>query len=120
MFTEKQKSMDELEPVTQEMLRDAYERVSFYTECAFKAGIALKRAKGGLETKVLVATFEGKIQGKNEGERKAVAMQFFQQDYADIDAKEYEYETAAHALAIARIRLDYVRDCIRIEELAKK
>jgi len=107
-------------PVTQGDLLDAYERVSYFIGQAFKTGVASRRAKSQLETKVLVATFEGKIQGKNEGERKAVAMQLFQQDFADVDAKEYEYEVAANELSIARLKLDYVRDCIRIEELAKK
>lgn len=68
MFTEKQGPLDELKPVTQEMLRDAYERASLYTEYTFSAGIAIKRAKAELETKVLVATFEGKIQGKNDAD----------------------------------------------------
>jgi hypothetical protein len=106
--------------VNEQELKQAYDAVSLNTEKVVDSGFAHEMAKAKLDVKVLEATFDGRIQGKNEGERKAVAMQLFQQDFADVDAKEYEYKVDTKALSLARIHLDMLRDFIRIEELAKK
>ena len=106
--------------VNEPQLEAAYQDVIRNTEKAIDSGIALETEKEKLDEKVLKATFEGQIQGKNEGERKAVALQLFQPDYANVDAKEYEYKVNSKELTLSRLRLDMLRDCIRIEELAKK
>jgi hypothetical protein len=106
--------------VTELALQKAYEDVSKATQDTYSAGETYELAKEGLEKDILMATFEGRIQGKNEGERKAVALQMFPDKHEDMDCKENLYKVAGHMLSLARIRLDFIRDCIRIEELAKK
>jgi len=106
--------------VNEQEIINAYNNVIKATEKAIDSGIALETEKEKLEEKVLKATFEGQIQGKNEGERKAVALQLFQQDYANVDAKDYGYKVDQKDLTLARLRLDMLRDIVRIEELAKK
>lgn len=106
--------------VSEDQLKQAYDEVLTFTEKTQDSGFSLELAKSKLDAKILEGTFEGKIQGKNEGERKAIAMHLFQQDFADIDAKEYEYRMESKLLSLSRIHLDFLRDCIRIEELAKK
>ncbi len=106
--------------ITEGDLKLAYDAVKLNTEKVVDSGFSFEMAKAKLDVAVLEATFDGRIQGKNEGERKAVAMQLFQQDFATVDAKEYEYKVDTKALSLARIHLDFIRDCIRIEELAKK
>lgn len=106
--------------VNEQEITNAYNNVIRATEKAIDSGIDLETEKEKLEEKVLKATFEGQIQGKNEGERKAVALQLFQQDYSNVDAKEHGYKVDQKELTLARLRLDLLRDCIRIEELAKK
>ena len=106
--------------VNEQQIETAYQDVIRNTERVLDSGLALEIDKENLERKVLDATFEGQIQGKNEGERKSVAMRLFQQDYAGVDAKELDYKLNSKYLSLARLRLDMLRDIIRIEELAKK
>ena len=106
--------------VTEQDLKQVYEAVIASTEKVQDSGFAYELEKAKLDVKVLEATFDGRIQGKNEGERKAVAMQMFSQDFANVDAKEYEYRIDQKALSLARLQLELQRDLIRVEELAKK
>jgi hypothetical protein len=106
--------------VTTEELKEAYDSVELAVDETFSAGRAYEYTKESLERLVIQATFDGKIQGKNEGERKAAAMQMFEQGYENLASQESAYRSASNTLAIARLHLDFVRDCIRIEELAKR
>jgi hypothetical protein len=106
--------------VTTEELKEAYDGVELAVDETYSTGRSYESTKESLERLVLQATFEGKIQGKNEGERKAAAMKMFEQGYENLASQENSYKSSSNALAIARLHLDFVRDCIRIEELAKR
>lgn len=106
--------------VTVEELKQAYDAVSATTENAMKAGVAFELQKEAVETTTLQAIASGEIQGKNEGERKAAALSMFANGYSKLAELEHEYRINSNALALAKIHLDFVRDCIRVEELAKK
>jgi len=106
--------------VTTDELREVYSEVAEAIEMAYSTGRSYEATKESLERLILQATFDGKIQGKNEGERKAAAAQIFKQSYENIEVKENAYKSASNDLALARLHLDFVRDCIRIEELTKR
>ena len=106
--------------VTTDELKLAYEMVGTAIEEVYSTGRSYESTKESLERLVLQATFDGKIQGKNEGERKAAAMQMFEQGYENLTHQENAYKSASNSLALSRLHLDFVRDCIRIEELAKR
>lgn len=107
-------------PVTVNELTEAYDAVMKATEKALNSGFAFEQQKEAVETTTLQAIATGEIQGKNEGERKAAALAMFSNSYAILAEKETQYRLDSNALALAKIHLDCVRDCIRIEELAKK
>jgi hypothetical protein len=106
--------------ITEQDLKAAYSNVENCTMAVFDAGLKFELSKEDVEKEVLNATFKGEIQGKNEGERKAVAMQMFAKEYELMATNELVYRNLANDLSLARIHLDFVRDCIRIEELAKR
>ncbi|MFA7254046.1 MAG: hypothetical protein WC107_05845 [Patescibacteria group bacterium] len=106
--------------VTVNELTIAYDLVSANTDKALTSGLAFELQKEAVETTTLQAIASGEIQGNNEGERKAAALAMFSSSYAILAEKELEYRQNSNALALAKIHLDFVRDCIRIEELAKK
>ncbi len=106
--------------VTVEELKQAYDAVSATTENAMKAGVAFELQKEAVETTTLQAIASGEIQGKNEGERKAAALAMFSNGYATLAELEAKYRAENIFLTLAKIHLDFLRDCIRIEELAKK
>jgi len=106
--------------VTVNELTRAYDDVASTTENAMKAGVAFELQKEAVETTTLQAIASGEIQGKNEGERKAAALAMFSNGYARLAELEVKYRAESIFLSLAKIHLDFVRDCIRIEELAKK
>jgi len=106
--------------VTVNELTQAYDAVSKATEKALASGLAFEQQKEAVETTTLQAIATGEIQGKNEGERKAAALDMFSNSYSILAEKELAYRQDSNALTLAKIHLDFVRDCIRIEELAKK
>lgn len=106
--------------VTVEELKFAYDMVSANTDKALTSGLAFEQQKEAVEKTTLQAIAIGEIQGKNEGERKAAALAMFSSSYAILAEKELKYRQDSNALTLAKIHLDFVRDCIRIEELAKK
>lgn len=106
--------------ITESEIKEAYEKVSTETEAMQATGFAFELAKEKLETEVLKATSDGLVVGSNDGARKAAALVLFEKQYAAKDDLETSYKIKANELALARIHLDCLRDCIRIEELAKK
>lgn len=106
--------------VTVNELTQAYDAVSKATENALTSGLLYEQQKEAVETTTLQAIATGEIQGKNEGERKAAALAMFSNGYAELAKREQGYRIDSNILALAKIHLDFVRDCIRIEELAKK
>jgi hypothetical protein len=106
--------------VTVDELKFAYDMVSANTDKALASGLAFEVQKEAVETTTLQAIATGEIQGKNEGERKAAALSMFANGYSKLAELEHEYRINSNALALAKIHLDFVRDCIRVEELAKK
>lgn len=105
--------------VTQNELKQAYDEVSVCTMAVYNAGVKFELIKEKVEKEVLNATFKGEIQGKNEGERKAIAAQMFEEDYETLATSELTYKNLSNELSLAQIHLNFVRDCIRVEELAK-
>jgi hypothetical protein len=101
-----------------EQFKKAYEAVKHATDDVFTTGLKFADAKDQLEQSVLMATFEGKIEGKNEAERKAAALNMFKTDYRVLDSLEKAYKHEVNNLALARIDLDCLRDILRIDELA--
>jgi hypothetical protein len=63
--------------VTVEDLKQAYDAVFTATEKALNSGLEFEKQKEKVETKILMALASGEIQGKNEGERKAVRERLF-------------------------------------------
>jgi hypothetical protein len=106
--------------VTVNELTVAYDLVSANTDKTLSSGFLFEQQKEVVETMTLKAIASGEIQGKNEGERKATALSLFATKYSALAKLEQEYRLNSNALALAKIHLDFVRDCIRIEELAKK
>jgi hypothetical protein len=106
--------------VTVNELTIAYDLVSANTDKALTSGLAFELQKEAVETTTLQAIATGEIQGKNEDERKAAALAMFSNSYQILGKFEVQYRQDSNALALAKIHLDFVRDCIRIEELAKK
>ena len=106
--------------VTVEDLQLAYSDVELLTDEVCKYGMNYEKAKADLKKLVLIATFEGRIQGKNEEERKAVAANMFKDEQSNVELLEVDCLVRSNYLALARIHLDFIRDCIRLEELAKK
>jgi hypothetical protein len=106
--------------VTVNELTQAYDAVSKATEKALASGFDYELQKEAVETTTLQAIATGAIQGKNEGERKAAALSMFANGYSKLAELEEKYRLDSNSLTLAKIHLDFVRDCIRIEELAKK
>ncbi len=106
--------------VTVDELKQAYDAVESATEKAQFSGIEFELNKETLEMVIAKATAAGEIQGSNEDKRKAAARDMFQNDYAELGKLELAYKRDSNTLTLAKIHLDFVRDCIRIEELAKK
>lgn len=100
-------------------LQEAYDNVYFATGETLKAAEKYEEAKEILETDILLATASGEIQGKNEGERKAAAIQKFADKHAETEALRMLYKMSADKLDLHKIRLACLRDLLRIEELAK-
>lgn len=106
--------------VSEQEIKEAYEKVFAATLETQSAGLEYELAKEKLEVDVLKATASGEVVGSNDGARKASALVLFEKQYAKKDRLEVIYKVKASELALARIHLDMLRDCIRIEELAKK
>ncbi len=106
--------------ITEGDLKLAYDAVKLNTEKVVDSGFSFEMAKAKLDVAVLEATFDGRIQGKNEGERKAVAMQLFQQDFATVDAKEYEYKVDTKRCLLPVFTSTSSAIASALEELAKK
>lgn len=106
--------------ITETMIKQAYDEVSNLTMIVFDAGLSFEEVKEEVEKEVLGAIFKGEIQGKNEGERKAVSMQMFAGDYETLALRELTYKKRVNDLSLARIHLDFVRDCLRLEELMER
>ena len=106
--------------ITIDELKQAYDSVLISTEKMQASGLEYETKKEDIEIAVLKDTASGKIQGKNEGERKAMAMTLFETGYLILGQLESRYKLDSNALALSKIHLDFIRDCIRIEELSKK
>ena len=100
-------------------LEQAYDQVYIWTEETLKYAEKYEQEKEELETNILLATASGKIQGKNEGERKAAAIAKFADKHAETEALRMIYKSNANKLDLAKIKLACLRDLLRIEELAK-
>jgi uncharacterized Ntn-hydrolase superfamily protein len=100
-------------------LTRAYDAVINATDETFKAAEKYEQAKEELETNILLATAKGDIAGKNEGERKAVAIAMFADKHAEVEALRMVYKINANKLDIAKLHLACLRDLLRIEELVK-
>ena len=105
--------------VTVEELKQAYGAVSLATENMQSAGVNFERAKERLDIDILKATANGQVVGSNDGARKAAALVLFEDAFKDRDEKESLFKELSNTLTLAQIHLNFVRDCIRIEELAK-
>jgi len=105
--------------VTENELKQAYDGVLTATESMQIAGVNFERAKERLDIDVLKATASGQIVGSNDGARKAAALVMFEGDFKDRDQKESDFKDRTNELTLAQIHLNFIRDCIRIEELAK-
>lgn len=106
--------------VTKELLESAYQAVQDATKAVFETGLQYESYKDEVEKLILKHTASGEIVGKNEQERKAMAFQMFANSYEATDKAEKDYKTAQNALSLAQLHLAFLRDCIRIEELAAK
>lgn len=104
--------------VNQDMLKTAYDALVIATTNAQGAGLVCEQHKTRLETAVLQATANGQIQGSNEGARKAAAMAMFSGDYEAQNKLEEEAKQAQFALELCKIKLNFIRDSIRLDELA--
>jgi hypothetical protein len=105
--------------ITEQEVKQAYENVLTATALTQTAGFEYELAKEKLEVEVLKATADGRVVGSNDGARKAAALVLFEKQYTLKDELEALYKSKSNELALARIHLDCLRDCIRIEELAK-
>lgn len=106
--------------ITIDELKQAYDSVLISTEKMQASGFEYEAKKEDIEIAVLKATASGEIQGKNEGERKAAAMSLFETSYSTLVQLEIRYKLDSNILALSKIHLDFIRDCIRIEELSNK
>lgn len=104
--------------VNQDMLKTAYDALVIATTNAQGAGLEYERQKEDIETMTLRAIVSGEIQGKNEGERKAAALAMFQVGYSNLSKLELEAKQAQFALELCKIKLNFIRDSIRLDELA--
>lgn len=102
-----------------ETVNEAYQKVLKATEDVQNIALSLFKVKENLEKDVLNAVANGSIQGKNQQERDAATLQMFEPAYQVKAEKEVGLEEAKNTLALARIELDCLRDCIRILELTK-
>ena len=105
--------------ITEQEVKQAYENVLTATALMQTAGFEYELAKEKLEVEVLKATADGRVVGSNDGARKAAALVLFEKQYTLKDELEALYKTKSNELALAKIHLDCLRDCLRIEELAK-
>jgi predicted TIM-barrel fold metal-dependent hydrolase len=105
--------------VTESDLKYAYDLVLAATKQTQLLGVIYEKAKEELEVNVLKATSDGRVVGSNDGARKAAALVLFEKEYADRDQKESDFKVNMNELTLARIHLDFIRDCIRLEELLK-
>lgn len=103
--------------VYQDMLKTAYDALVVATVNAQGAGLKYEQHKSGLETTILQAIAVGEIQGKNEGERKAAALSAFPALFEIQDKLENEAKQAQFALELCKIKLNFIRDSIRLDEL---
>ena len=106
--------------ITEQEIKEAYEKVYAATEAMQFKLYAYEQAKEKLEVDVLKATADGKVVGTNPEARKAAALVLFEAQYAQKDELEAIYKIKSNELALARIHLDMLRDCIRIMELSAK
>jgi len=104
--------------VNQDMLKTAYDALVIATTNAQGAGLVSEQHKTRLETAVLLATANGQIQGSNDGARKAAALAMFTGDYEAQNKLEEEIKQAQFALELCKIKLNFIRDSIRLDELA--
>ena len=103
--------------ITQDEMKTAYQTVIDATKKVQELGYAFEHAKNELEKKVMLATANGLIQGKNETERKSLAYEMFKSAYDDLENKEEQYRVSTNTLAIARLELDCVKACFEIDAL---
>lgn len=106
--------------VTEQLITETYGEVMLRTQELTDAIESLTSAKQTLEKCVSEGMRDGRIQGKNESERKAASMDVFGPEFEEVDKAEKVVRLSEYALKISRLRLDCVRDLIRIEELAKR
>lgn len=77
-------------------------------------------AKNRSEKEIALAVADGRISGKNETERKAQAFTLFSNLYEIVDQFETKVAKSNIDNELAKLDLQFQRDCIRIAELAKK
>ena len=84
---------------------------------AFNRGEEAIKAKNVLEAARLKATLDGRIDGKNEAQREAVARQLLDEEYSDAEAAEWHARQARHDLELERLAVEELRLRLRLAEL---
>lgn len=98
-------------------LDGAYKMVMSVTEDYYRAKYELRRAERELEENLLLVTFEGKIDGKNQQIRDAQARALLNKEFEEVEHRKQLQEFAFLHFKIAELKLQLMRDQLRIQEL---
>lgn len=76
--------------------------------------------KQQLEALLAEARFDGRINGKNDGEREAQARQLFSEEYVGVEYAARMARQADYDLAVAKLERDRLSYLVRVKELEGK
>lgn len=104
--------------INESKITQAYEIVATATRRAHETGECVATARFNLETAKLQALYDGRIDGKNEEQRKAASFVMFATLQQELEVCERENRQAKFEFELARLELERARALLRLMELA--
>lgn len=103
--------------LTEFEITSTYETYAGSLRSAFQLGEEAIKAKSALDAARQKATLDGRIEGKNEAQRDAVARLLLAQEYRELESAEWHARQARHNLELDRLAVEELRLRLRLAEL---
>lgn len=96
---------------------DAYTILKSAQKEVYDSSRKLELLKSTLEQNIMLATADGRIQGKNEAERKGAGFALFSSDYLAVDNASLAVQEANFHLTQARTEIEMIQTFIKLGEI---
>lgn len=105
--------------ITQHDINNAYSGLTFALQTHWQTAELTINSKIELETGIADATYDGRIDGKNETIRAAQARELFPELFTAYENNERHERRTKHQLDMAKLEVERVRALMRLAQLTK-